>query len=330
MHRREFITLLGGAASVWPLAAHAQQDERMRRIGVLYSGAAADDPDGQTRSAAFVQGLQQLGWTDGRNMRIDYRWGAGDADNIRKYAAELVALAPDVILASGTATVAPLLQATRTVPIVFAQVTDPVGAGFVDSLAHPGGNATGFLLFEYAISAKWLELLKEIAPHVRRAGVIRDPAQTAGTGQFAVIQSVAPSVGMEVSTINLHDAAEIERGVAAFARSANGGLIVTASALSVVHRDLIVTLAARHKPPAVYYRRQYVTGGGLISYGPDIAEQNRRAASYVDRILKGEKPADLPVQAPTKYELLINLKTAKALGLTVPTSLLARADEVIE
>ena len=309
---------------------HAQQDERMRRIGVLYSGAAADDPDGQTRSAAFVQGLQQLGWTDGRNMRIDYRWGAGDADNIRKYAAELVALAPDVILASGTATVAPLLQATRTVPIVFAQVTDPVGVGFVDSLAHPGGNATGFLLFEYAISAKWLELLKEIAPHVRRAGVIRDPAQTAGTGQFAVIQSVAPSVGMEVSTINLHDAAEIERGVAAFARSANGGLIVTASALSVVHRDLIVTLAARHKLPAVYYRRQYVTGGGLISYGPDIAEQNRRAARYVDRILKGEKPADLPVQAPTKYELLINLKTAKALGLTVPTSLLARADEVIE
>ncbi|MGB6313810.1 MAG: ABC transporter substrate-binding protein [Pseudolabrys sp.] len=330
MHRREFITLLGGAASVWPLAAHAQQDERMRRIGVLYSGAAADDPDGQTRSAAFVQGLQQLGWTDGRNMRIDYRWGAGDADNIRKYAAELVTLAPDVILASGTATVAPLLQATRTVPIVFAQVTDPVGAGFVDSLAHPGGNATGFLLFEYAISAKWLELLKEIAPHVRRAGVIRDPAQTAGTGQFAVIQSVAPSVGMEVSTINLHDAAEIERGVTAFARSANGGLIVTASALSVVHRDLIVTLAARHRLPAVYYRRQYVTGGGLISYGPDIAEQNRRAAGYVDRILKGEKPADLPVQAPTKYELLVNVKTAKALGLTVPTSLLARADEVIE
>ena len=330
MHRREFITLLGGAASVWPLAAHAQQDERMRRIGVLYSGAAADDPDGQTRSAAFVQGLQQLGWTDGRNMRIDYHWGAGDADNIRKYAAELVTLAPDVILASGTATVAPLLQATRTVPIVFAQVTDPVGAGFVDSLAHPGGNATGFLLFEYAISAKWLELLKEIAPHVRRAGVIRDPAQTAGTGQFAVIQSVAPSVGMEVSTINLHDAAEIERGVTAFARSANGGLIVTASALSVVHRDLIVTLAARHRLPAVYYRRQYVTGGGLISYGPDIAEQNRRAAGYVDRILKGEKPADLPVQAPTKYELLVNVKTAKALGLTVPTSLLARADEVIE
>ena len=302
----------------------------MRRIGVLTSGAAADDPDGQVRSAAFVRGLQQLGWTDGRNIRIDYRWGAGDADNMRKYAAELVALAPDVILASGTASVAPLLQATRTVPIVFVQVTDPVGAGFVDSLAHPGGNATGFLLFEYAISAKWLELLKEIAPRVSRAGVIRDPAQTAGTGQFGVIQSVAPSLGMDVSAINLRDAPEIERGVAAFARSANGGLILTSSALSVVHRDLIVTLAARHKLPAVYYRRQFVTGGGLISYGPDVAEQNRRAAGYVDRILKGEKPADLPVQAPTKYELLVNLKTAKALGLTVPTSLLARADEVIE
>jgi putative ABC transport system substrate-binding protein len=330
MRRREFITLVGGAAASWPLAARAQQGERMRRIGVLTSGAAADDPDGQTRSAAFVQGLRQLGWTDGRNMRIDHRWGAGDADNLRKYAAELVALAPDVIMASGTATVAPLLQATRTVPIVFAQVTDPVGAGFVDSLAKPGGNATGFLLFEYAISGKWLELLKEIAPHVSRAGVIRDPAQTAGTGQFGVIQSVAPSLGMEVSTINVRDAPEIERGIAAFARSANGGLILTSSALSVVHRDLIVTLAARHKLPAVYYRRQYVTGGGLISYGPDVAEQNRRAAGYVDRILKGEKPADLPVQAPTKYELLVNLKTAKALGLTVPTSLLARADEVIE
>jgi putative ABC transport system substrate-binding protein len=302
----------------------------MRRIGVLTSGAAADDPDGQVRSAAFVRGLQQLGWTDGRNIRIDYRWGAGDADNMRKYAAELVALAPNVILASGTASVAPLLQATRTVPIVFVQVTDPVGAGFVDSLAHPGGNATGFLLFEYAISAKWLELLKEIAPRVSRAGVIRDPAQTAGTGQFGVIQSVAPSLGMDVSAINLRDAPEIERGIAAFARSANGGLILTSSALSVVHRDLIVTLAARHKLPAVYYRRQFVTGGGLISYGPDVAEQNRRAAGYVDRILKGEKPADLPVQAPTKYELLVNLKTAKALGLTVPTSLLARADEVIE
>jgi putative ABC transport system substrate-binding protein len=330
MRRREFIGGILGSSATWPLAARAQQGEQMRRIGVLTSGAAADDPDGQVRSAAFVRGLQQLGWTDGRNIRIDYRWGAGDADNMRKYAAELVALAPDVILASGTASVAPLLQATRTVPIVFVQVTDPVGAGFVDSLAHPGGNATGFLLFEYAISAKWLELLKEIAPRVSRAGVIRDPAQTAGTGQFGVIQSVAPSLGMDVSAINLRDAPEIERGIAAFARSANGGLILTSSALSVVHRDLIVTLAARHKLPGVYYRRQFVTGGGLISYGPDVAEQNRRAAGYVDRILKGEKPADLPVQAPTKYELLVNLKTAKALGLTVPTSLLARADEVIE
>jgi ABC-type uncharacterized transport system substrate-binding protein len=291
----------------------------MRRIGVLTSVAAADDSDWQIRSAAFLH-----------NIRFDYRWGAGDPENVRKYAAELVALAPDVILASGTATVGPLLQATRSVPIVFAQVTDPVGAGFIDSLAHPGGNATGFLLFEYSISGKWLELLKEIAPRVTRAAVIRDAAQTAGTGQFAVIQSVAPSVGMEVSTINVRDAAEIERGIVAFARSANGGLIVTASALSVVHRDLIVRLAARHKLPAVYYRRQYATDGGLISYGPDIAEQNRRAARYVDRILKGEKPADLPVQAPNKYELVINLKTAKALGLTVPPTLLARADEMIE
>jgi putative ABC transport system substrate-binding protein len=330
MRRREFITLLGGAVTAWPLAVQAQQDERIRRIGVLTSGAAADDPDGQIRSGAFLQELQHLGWTDGRNIRFDYRWGAGDAENIRKYAAELVALAPDVILASGTATVGPLLHATRSVPIVFAQVTDPVGAGFIDSLAHPGGNATGFLLFEYSISGKWLELLKEIAPRVTRAAVIRDAAQTAGTGQFAVIQSVAPSVGMEVSTINVRDAAEIERAIAAFARTADGGLILTASALSVVHRNLIVRLAARHKLPAVYYRRQYATDGGLISYGPDVAEQNRRAARYVDRILKGEKPADLPVQAPNKYELVINLKTAKALGLTVPPTLLARADEVIE
>jgi ABC-type uncharacterized transport system substrate-binding protein len=330
MRRREFITLLGSVVTAWPLAVLAQQGERMRRIGVLTSGAAADDPDGQIRSAAFLQELQHLGWTDGRNIRFDYRWGAGDAENIRKYAAELVAIAPDVILASGTATVGPLLQATRTVPIVFAQVTDPVGAGFIDSLAHPGGNATGFLLFEYSISGKWLELLKEIAPRVTRAAVIRDAAQTAGTGQFAVIQSVAPSLGMEVSTINVRDPAEIERAIAAFARTADGGLIVTASALSVVHRNLIVRLAARHKLPAVYYRRQYATDGGLLSYGPDVAEQNRRAARYVDRILKGEKPADLPVQAPNKYELVINLKTAKALGLTVPPTLLARADEVIE
>jgi putative ABC transport system substrate-binding protein len=302
----------------------------MRRVGVLTGGAAADDPDQQIRSTAFLQELQHLGWTDGRNIRFDYRWGEGDAQNTRAYAAELVALAPDVILASGTAAVGPLLHATRTVPIVFAQVTDPVGAGFIDSLAHPGGNATGFLLFEYSISGKWLELLKEVAPRVTRVAVIRDAAQTAGTGQFAVIQSVAPSLGMEVSTINMRDAAEIERAIAAFARTADGGLILTASALSVVHRNLIVRLAALHKLPAVYYRRQYAADGGLISYGPDVAEQNRRAARYVDRILKGEKPADLPVQAPNKYELVINLKTAKALGLTVPPTLLARADELIE
>jgi len=330
MRRREFITLLGGAAAAWPLAARAQQPDQMRRIGVLTAGSAADDPDGQARGAAFLQGLQQLGWTDGRNIRIDYRSGASDADNMRKYAAELVALAPDVILASGTATMAPLLQATRTVPIVFAQVTDPVGAGFVDSLARPGGNATGFVLFEYAISGKWLELLKEVAPRVTRAGVIRDPAQTAGTAQFAAIQSVAPSLGVEISPVNVRDAAEIERSIAAFARTANGGLIVTASALSVVHRDLIVSLAARHKLPAVYYRRIFATDGGLISYGPNVAEQNRRAAGYVDRILRGEKPADLPVQAPTKYELVINLKTAKALGLAIPSAVLLRADQVVQ
>jgi putative ABC transport system substrate-binding protein len=330
IRRRDFITLLGGAAAAWPLAARGQQPERMRRIGVLTSGADADDPDGRARSAAFLQGLQQLGWTDGRNIRIDYRWGAGDADNMRKYAAELVSLVPDVILASGTATVAPLLQETRTVPIVFVQVADPVGAGFVDSLAKPGGNATGFVLFEYGISGKWLEMLKDIAPTMRRAAVIRDPALSAGTGQFGAIQSVAPSVGVEVSPLNVRDAGEIERAVVAFARSSDGGLIVTASALSVVHRDLIIALAARHRLPAVYYRRIFATAGGLISYGPDVTDQNRRAAGYVDRILKGEKPADLPVQAPTKYELVINLKTAKALGLEIPPMLLARADEVIE
>ena len=266
--------------------------------------SAADDPEAQARLAAFLQGLQQLGWTDGRNVRIDYRWAAGNADDIRKYAAELVALAPDVILAAGGSSVGPLLQATRTVPIVFAVVPDPVGAGFVDSLARPGGNATGFMQFEYSLSGKWLELLKEIAPGVTRAAVLRDPAITAGIGQFAVIQSVAPSLGVEVSPVNVRDAAEIERAVAAFARSANGGLIVTASALASVHRDLIVTLAARHKLPAVYSARVFVTGGGLISYGADSVDQYRRAAGYVDRILKGEKPADLPVQAPTKYELV--------------------------
>ena len=329
MKRREFITLLGSAAATWPMVTRAQQPERVRRIGVL-SGLAANHPDTQALKAAFLQGLQQLGWTDGRNVQIEYRWGAGNADNIRKYATELAALAPDVILVTGAASLAPLLRATRTVPIVFTIVADPVGTGLVASLAHPGGNATGFVLFEYAISGKWPELLKQIAPSVTRAAVLWDPTIPAGIGQFAIIQSVAPSVGMEVSPVNMRDAAETERAVAAFAREPNGGLIVTASALSVAHRDLIVTLAARHKLPAVYYRRLYVTGGGLISYGPDVADQLRRAAGYVDRILKGEKPADLPVQAPTKYELVINLKTAKALGLTVPPTLLARADEVIE
>ena len=329
MKRRQFITLLGGAAA-WPLAASAQQPERMRRIGALNAGSSADDPDGQARLAAYLQQLQQLGWTDGRNVRIDYRWGLGDADNIRKYTAELVALAPDVIFAAGTAAVGPMLQATRTVPIVFALVADPVGAGFVDSLSRPGGNATGFLMFEYSLSGKWLEVLKQIAPGVTRAAVIRDPAISAGTGQFGVIQSVAASLGVEVSPVNVRDAVEIERAIAAFARSPNGGLIVTASALSAVHRDLIIALSARHKLPAVYYERYFVGAGGLISYGPDFVDQYRRAAGYVDRILKGEKPADLPVQAPTKYELVINLKTAKALGLEIPPQLLARADEVIE
>jgi putative tryptophan/tyrosine transport system substrate-binding protein len=317
--RREFITLLGGAAAAWPLAARAQQPERMRRIGVLMS-LTADDPEGQVRLTAFLQGLQQLGWTDGRNVRIDTRWGAGDADRSRGYAAELVALAPDVILASGTSTMGPLLRATRTVPIVFTQVTDPVGAGFVDSLARPGGNATGFTLSEYGSSGKWLELLKEIAPRVTRAAVLRDPDMAAGSGQLGAIQSVAPSFGVELSPVNVRDAPEIERAVAAFARGSNGGLIVSASGLAIVHRDLIITLAARHRLPAVYFARYFVTGGGLISYGSDNIDPHRRAAGYVDRILKGERPTDLPVQAPTKYELVINLKTAKALGL----------DEVIE
>jgi ABC-type uncharacterized transport system substrate-binding protein len=328
MKRREFITLLGGAA-VWPLAARAQMGERVRQIGVL-TGSAADDPDAQTRVAALRQGLQQLGWIEGRNLRIDARWGAGDAAAIRKAATELAALAPDVIVAGGSAGGAAMLQATRTVPVVFVIVPDPVGSGFVESLAQPGGNATGFMMFEYGLSAKWLELLKEIAPRVTRAAVLRDPALTAGIGQFAVIQSVAPSVGVDVSAINLREAAEIERAVSAFARRSNGGLILTASALTAIHRDLVVSLAARHKLPTVYVSRFFVAGGGLVSYGPDFVDQYQRAAGYVDRILKGEKPAELPVQAPTKYELVINLKTAKALGLDVPPTLLARADEVIE
>jgi putative ABC transport system substrate-binding protein len=327
--RREFITLLGGAAA-WPLAARAQQPERMRRIGVLTAGTDANDPDAQARNAVLVQTLQQLGWAEGRNLRIDYRWGLGLPDAIRMHAAELAALTPDVILASGTASLGPLLQATRTVPIVFVNVSDPVGGGFVDSLSRPGGNATGFMQFEYSLSGKWLELLKQIAPGVTRAAVLRDSALTSGIGQFAVIQSVAPSVGMEVSPVNVRDAGEIERAIAAFARSPNGGLVVTSSALAVRHREPIIALAARHKLPAVYYRRYFVASGGLVSYGYDLPDQYRRAAAYLDRVLKGEKPADLPVQAPTRYELVINLKTAKSLGLDVPPTLLARADEVIE
>ena len=330
MKRRDFIAALGSAAA-FPLAPRAQQPERVMRIGVLIGAPAdADDTDAQARLAAFQQALQQLGWTDGRNVQIDTRRGGGDAERIRRYAVELAALAPDVILTAGASTVTPLLQATRTVPIVFTTVVDPVGAGFVESLARPGGNATGFMQFEYSLAGKSLELLKQIAPGVTRAAVIRDPATSAGPGQFAAIQAVAPSLGVEVSPVNVRDAGEIGRAIAAFARAGNGGMIVTASAPSVTHRDLIVTLAAQHKLPAVYNRRLFVTDGGLIAYGPDSIDLWQRAAAYVDRILKGEKPADLPVQAPTKFELVINLKTAKALGLTVPPALLARADEVIE
>jgi putative tryptophan/tyrosine transport system substrate-binding protein len=328
MRRREFIRLVGGVAG-WPLVARAQQGERVRRIGVLMN-VAADDPEAQARNVAFLQGLHELGWTEGRNVRIDYRWAAGDADRLRRYAAELVALAPDVVLASGTSTVGPLQRASGTVPIVFAGVADPVGAGFVNSMARPGSNATGFISFEYGLSGKWLELLKQIAPGVTRVAVLRDPEISGGTGQFGAIQSVAPSFGVELSPINVRDAGEIERAIAAFARSSNGGLILTASGLAMVHRDLIIALAARHKLPTIYYYRIFVSAGGLVSYGPDPHNQYRLAASYVDRILKGEKPADLPVQAPTKLELAINLTTAKALGLTVPPTLLARADEVIE
>ena len=327
--RREFITLLGGAAASWPLAGRAQQSRQMRRVAVLMP-YTANDPQSQNRNAAFLQGLQQLGWTVGQNLQIDYRWSEGNEDDTRKYAAELVALAPDVIFTAGSAGIGPLRRATRTVPIVFALVPDPVGAGFIDSLARPGGNITGFTQFEYGIGAKWLEVLKEIAPNTTRAAVIRDPAITAGIGQWGAIQSVSPSVAIEVSPVNLVDAGEIERGLTAFARNPNGGLIVTGSALAVVHRDLIIKLAARLRLPAVYYDRYFAAAGGLVSYGSDNVEQFRLAAAYVDRILKGEKPADLPVQAATKYELIINLKTAKALGLAVPATVLARADEVIE
>ncbi len=330
MRRREFLGALGSAAVTWPLAARAQQGEWVRSIGVLMA-STADDPESQARIAAFTQALKQLGWTDGRNLRIDTRWATSNADDLRRHATELAALAPDVILAAaGTATVAPLLQATRTVPIVFVVVIDPVGAGFVASLARPGGNATGFTMFEYGMSGKWLELLKEIAPRVTRAAVLRNPGVASGIGQFAAVQAVAPSLGVELSPVDARDAPEIERAVTAFARSSNGGLIVTSSPVATRHRDLIITLADRLRLPAVYASRFFVTGGGLISYGPDLVDQFRRAADYVDRILKGEKAADLPVQAPAKYELVINLKTAKALGLDLPPMLLARADEGIE
>ena len=328
MRRREFITLLGGAAAPWPLAARAQQTERVRRVGVLMS-QAADDPEAQARITAFSQGLQELGWSVDRNLQIETRWAT--ADDLHRHAAELVALAPDVLVAAtGSTTVAPLLQATRTVPIVFVTVIDPVGAGFVASLARPGGNATGFMNYEYGMSVKWLELLKEIAPRVTRAAVLRDPAIASGIGQFGAVQAVAPSLGVELSPVDVRDAGEIERALAAFARESNGGLVVTASPSANTHRRPIIALAARHRLPAVYPVRFHVTAGGLIAYGVDLVDQFRRTAGYVDRILKGEKPANLPVQAPSKYETVINLKTAKALGLDLPTSVLARADEVIE
>ena len=326
--RREFITLLGGAVA-WPLVARAQQRERMRSVGVL-TPFAAHNTEGQNRVTAFAQALQQLGWSVGQNARLHYRWGDGTSATMQKYAAELVALAPDVILADSSAALSPLLQATQTIPIVFAIVADPVGAGYVETLARPGGNATGFTPFEYGVAGKWLELLKEIAPRVTRAAVLRDPAIAAGPGQFGALQAVAPSLGVELRAVNVRDADEIERSIAGFAQGSNGGLVVTGSAAAAAHRDLIVTLAARHRLPAVYNARLYGERGGLVCYGADFLDQFRRAAGYADRILKGEKPADLPVQAPTKYELVINLKTAKALGLDVPPSLLARADEVIE
>jgi putative ABC transport system substrate-binding protein len=301
----------------------------MRRIGVLVS-LPADDPQAQARNAAFLQGLQELGWTVGRNVRIDFRWGAGNADRVRRDAAELVALAPDVLLAPGTSTLEPLLQVTRVVPIVFVHVADPVGGGFVESLAHPGGNATGFTNLEYGISGKWVELLKQLAPGVKRVAVLRDPTLASGIGQFGAIQAVAPSLGVEVSPVNVRNTSEIERGVAAVARSANGGLIVPAGGGAVRHRDLIIARASQHKLPAIYYDRYFVSAGGLISYGPDLVDQYRQAAGYIDRILKGEKPGNLPVQMPTKYQVVLNLKAAKALGLEVPPAILARADEVIE
>ena len=329
MQRREFVMLLGAAAATWPLAAGAQQQERMRRVGIL-TGIAGEDAQFKARIAAFMQELQKLGWAEGRNVRMDIRAGAGNLATTRKYAAELVALAPDVIVVAGTTPVTLLLEATHTVPIIFTIVVDPMGAGFVSRLSRPDGNATGFMMFDYSLSGKWVELLKQVAPNVTQVAVLRDTSSAAGVGQFAVIQVVAPSLGLEVSTINAGDPREMERAVTAFAREPNGGLIVTTSPSTVVHRNLIVALAARHKVPAVYFDRAPVADGGLISYGPDLVSQFRQAASYVDRILKGEKPANLPVQAPNKYELVINLKTAKALGLAIPQAVLARADEVIE
>ena len=328
MKRREFIRLFGGAAA-WPVVARAQQPGQMRRIGVL-QGLAANDPEGLARFGALTSALQQLGWSDGRNIQFVHRFTGGDAERARAYAVELVALAPDLIVTSGASTTGVVLQANRTVPVVFVGAADPVAAGFVDSLARPGGNATGFTSYEYSISAKWLELLKQLAPGVKRVAVFRDPAISAGTGQFGSIQTAAPSFGVELTPINVRAATQIEESVDAFARPGNGGLIATPSASILAHRNMIIRLAAQHKLPTVYYARFYVAGGGLASYGPDYVDQYRRGAEYVDRILKGEKPADLPVQAPTKYELVINLKTAKALGIDVPTSVLVRADEVIE
>jgi putative ABC transport system substrate-binding protein len=326
--RREFITLLGGTAT-WPLAVRAQQRERPRRIGVLLP-ESSDDAEFQLRIGAFLQGLAVLGWSIGRNARIETRWATSDPGEIRRHAAELVALAPDVILAHGASTVGPLLQATRTIPVVFPIISDPVAAGFVDSLARPGGNATGFMASEYGIAAKWLELLKEIAPNVTHVAVLRDPRVPTGPAQFGIIQVAAPALRIEVSAVSVRDAPGIERAITAFAPASNGGLIVNGGAVTSIHRVLISTLAAQHKLPAIYAERSYAAAGGLISYGSDYVDQYRRAAGYVDRILKGEKPADLPVQAPTKFELVINLKTAKALGLSVPDKLLSRADEVIE
>jgi putative ABC transport system substrate-binding protein len=327
MRRREFISLVGGAAA-WPLTARAQQGERMRRVGVLMN--AEDDPGGQARVAVFVQALQSLGWTSGRNVQIDIRWGVADAASSRRYAAEMVALAPDVVLAAASAATAALHDATRTLPIVFVNVSDPVGAGYVASLARPGSNITGFTFIEYGMSGKWLELLKEIAPGVTRAAILRDPTLAVGMGQLGAIQSVAPSFRVEASPMDVRNADEIERAITDFARTANGGLILTACPAALTHRKLIITLAAQHRLPTVYFLRDFVKDGGLISYGPDPLTNYGQAASYVDRILKGEKPADLPVQAPTKNELVLNLKTAKALGLTLPSSVLSRADAFIE